>query len=98
MPSAKRIETELENKEYLVGKTVRWKRIFPHGDGDGELCVFCWKELCALHESRNEGFHEEESDSWICFPCMEAFLDAFDWQIRWPIEPHELDPNGIPIF
>lgn len=98
MPSAKRIEEELYNKDYLVGKTIRWKRIPPHGDGDGELCIFCWKELRASDENRNEGFQEEECGEWICFPCMEEFLDAFGWQPKWPIEPLELDPNGIPIF
>ena len=98
MPSARRIERELQDKDYLVGKTVRWKRIHRYGDGDGVLCVFCWKELRSSLEERNEGFQEEESGDWICFPCMEAFLDAFDWQIKWPIEPQETGPGGVPIF
>ena len=98
MPSERRIEQELQNKDYLVGKIVRWKRILSYGDGDGELCVFCWKVLRASLEGRNEGFHEEESGDWICFPCLEAFLNAFDWQIKWPIESQEIGPNGVPIF
>lgn len=98
MPSAKRIELELYRKEYLIGKTIRWQRIPPHGDGDGELCVFCWKQFSASHEIRNEGFLEGESGDWICFPCMEAFLDSFGWQIKWPIEIPEIGPNGVPIY
>lgn len=98
MPSAQRIERELYNKDYLVGKTIQWQRILPQGEGDGELCVFCWKELSASHEIRNEAFLEESHGDWICFPCMEAFLDTFEWQIKWPIEPQELGPNGVPIF
>ena len=98
MPSEKRIRRELENKAYLIGETVRWKHIPPRGDGDGELCVFCWKELRASLEGRNEGFRAEESGDWICFPCLEAFLDAFDWQIIWPMAPQETGPNGVPIY
>ena len=98
MPSAERIETELQNKEYLIGKTLRWKRILPRSDGDGELCVFCWKQFSAAREGRNEGFLEEEYGDLICSSCMEAFLDSFAWQIKWPIEPQEIGPNGFPIY
>ena len=98
MPSARRIEYELANKRYLVGKTVRWKRILPNGDGDGDLCVFCWKALGASLEARNEGFQDDEFGDWICFPCLENFLNTFDWQIKWPIEPQEIGPNGVPIL
>ncbi|MCH5184106.1 MAG: hypothetical protein J1E00_08020 [Oscillospiraceae bacterium] len=98
MPSEERIEQELENKDYLIRKTVRWKRIHPHGEGDGELCVFCWKDLRASLEGRDEGFHEEESGDWICFPCLEAFLDAFDWKIIWPIGMYQTGPDEIPVF
>ena len=95
MPSARRIQQELAYKDYMVGKTVRWKRIFPNDEGDGELCVFCWKDLGASIEGREEGFREEESGEWICFPCLEAFLDTFDWQIIWPIDPTQ--PNSDPF-
>lgn len=98
MPSAWRIEQELRNKAYLIGKTVRWQKISPNGDGDGELCVFCWKQFSPSHEVRNEGFRDEEYGDWICFPCLEEYLDAFHWQIKWPIEPQEIGPNGVPIY
>ena len=98
MPSSERIEQELNNKEYMIGKTLRWQKILPKGDGDGELCVFCWKQFSSSRENRNEGFLYEEYGEWICFPCMEAFLDVFEWQIKWPIEARELGPNGVPIF
>ena len=97
MPSAKRIALELQNKDYLVGKALRWERFHP-SSRDHVLCVFCWEPICSSDPSRNEGFVEPESANWICFPCLEAFLDAFKWKIEWPDEPLTLDASGDPIF
>lgn len=98
MPSAKRIARELRDKDYLIGKTVYWKRLAPSERKEHELCVFCWEPLSAAHPFRNEGFQEEESKDWICFPCLESFIAAFDWQVIWPVMPLTLDASGVPII
>ena len=97
MPSAKRIALELKHKDYLIGKTLQWKRIAPDSK-KRELCVFCWEPLRASDSSRNEGFVQPEYDDWVCFPCLNAFLDVFNWQIEWPEEPLQLDDAGFPTF
>lgn len=97
MPSAKRIARELHDKDYLVGKTLKWKP-FSSSSTDRELCVFCWEPFHPVNPPRNEGFFEPESGDWICFPCLEAFISTFDWKIEWPIDPLKTDINGFPIF
>lgn len=98
MPSKERIARELQKKDYLIGKTMRWRRFTRLDPEEREPCVFCWEAIRASDPDRNEGFLESESGDWVCFSCLEAFIAAFEWEVEWPEEPLTYDEAGIPIF
>ena len=65
--------------EYLRGKTVR-KAAYPAAREDGH-CEFCWSEFGPGEKQIKTGYHEPESDSWICEKCFGVFKDIYAMEL-----------------
>ena len=61
--------------EYLRGKKVM-KKDYPADRADGH-CEFCWTEFGPGEKQLRTGWHEPESDSWICEKCLSVFKDIY---------------------
>lgn len=81
MANVKTLEEHLRLKSYLLEKT--WNEVEFHQTYPDEyrFCIFCWAHISERLCDYGEGFHEEESDSWVCHDCMKKYQEPFRWKI-----------------
>jgi len=73
------IEWELKSKKYLYGKKLAREK-YPIAEGHTH-CEFCWGKFGEDAGDRKIGYHEKETNSWICEECYDIFKKYFYWKL-----------------
>ncbi len=76
------LQKALTTKGYLIGKTVCQKRFIPTFPAEYSVCVFCWTQFSGFEEDLQEGFWEQDSESWICPRCLDRYAKPFGWNVK----------------
>lgn len=70
-------------EEYLLGRTLAWRRwSAPKPAWDHDHCEFCWAKFGAVVEDDvlTEGWTTaEDGYHWVCAACFEDFRERFGW-------------------